>query len=186
MRIGSVPRALSSLVVAAATIVGLVACSGDDALTPAPTPSVEVVLEPVVSTAELAALFIGNSTEELDRRQGRCFARALEHRLDFAALEAGGIVDGGGFVVQVLPVLDEATAAAWVEAQLTCVDYVEASTRAMLTQTRGDLDAEAYAACLRAALTDEEVRAALVQTLSGGFDSPEVAALAEAQSTCSA
>ena len=179
------PRALTSLVAAAAAVVGLAACSGEEDLAPAPTPSVEAVLEPVVSTAELAALFTGNSTEALDRRQGRCFARALKRRLDFAALEAGGIVDGEGLVVQVLPVFDQATAAAWVDAQLSCVDYVEASTRALLTQTRGDLDPEAYAACLRAARTDEEVRAALVQSLSGGFDSAEVAALAEAQSTCS-
>ena len=83
-----------------------------------------------------------------------------------------------------LPVFDEVTAAAWVDAQLACVDYVEASLRALLTQTRGGLDAEAYAACLRDALSEAEIRAALEQTLSGGFDSPEVAALADAQASC--
>lgn len=186
MRIGSVPRALSSLVVAAAAVLGLAGCSGDDDPAPEPTSSVSVIAETAspVSTADLAALFTGNSTEELDRRQGTCFARALQRRLDFFELRAGGIVDDQGNVVEALPVFDEATAAAWVDAQLTCVDYVEASTRALLTQTRGDLDAEAYAACLRDALTDAEIRAALEQTLSGGFDSPEVAALADAQATC--
>lgn len=186
MRIGSVPRALSSLVVAAAAALGLAGCSGDADPPPEPTTSASVVAETSrpVSTADLAALFTGNSTEELDRRQGRCFARALQRRLDFFELEAGGIVDSQGDVVEVLPVFDEVTAAAWVDAQLACVDYVEASLRALLTQTRGGLDAEAYAACLRDALTEAEIQAALELTLSGGFDSPEVAALADAQASC--
>jgi len=181
-----VPRALTSLVVAAAAALGLAGCSGDGDPAPEPASSASVAAETAraVSTADLAALFTGSSTDELDRRQGACFARALQRRLDFFELEAGGIVDSRGSVVEVLPVFDEATAEAWVDAQLACVDYVEASTRALLTQTRGGLDAEAYAVCLRDALTDEVVRAALVQTLSGGFDSPEVAALADAQASC--
>ena len=37
----------------------------------------------------------------------------------------------------------------WADAQLACADFVEASTRAQVKVTKGDLDGEAYAACLR-------------------------------------
>ena len=175
-------RALTSSIAVLATLA-LGACSGDDGPAPAPAPAASPSA-PVDHTTQLAALFAGNDPEPLDLEQGRCFARALQEGLDEQALVDGGIVDENGDVVDTLPAFDETTATAWVDAQLGCVDYVEASTRALLTQTRGDLDAEAYAACLRAALTDDAVRAALVQTLTGGFDSPEVAALADAQATC--
>lgn len=184
------PRALSSLVAATAALIlvaALGACTGAAepraaASPPAGTSSTTVPAG--LHTAELAELYAGNSAVSQDRREGRCFARAFEQRMDEAALVRAGIVDRDGTVVESLPIFDATTATAWVDAQLACVDYVEASTRALLTQTRGALDAQAYAVCLRAALSDEEVRAALVQTLSGGFDSPEVAALADAQSTC--
>ena len=49
----------------------------------------------------------------------------------------------------------------------------------MATSTR-----EAYAACLRRRLTDDEIRAAVAASLSGDFDAPEVAGLSAAQSAC--
>lgn len=188
------PRALSSLVAVAATLllcVGASGCSSDDGPAGSPTtPSTPTATGSTGSTAErteaLAALYADDSTSPEDVVEARCFAEAFQQRLDQDALSAAGILGPDGAVVDVLPVFDEATAGAWVDAQLSCVDYVEASTRAMTTQSRGGLDAEAYATCLRAALSDEEVRAALVQTLSGGFDSPEVATLAQAQADCAA
>ncbi len=175
-------RALSSLVgvVAAAALVTVGGCSSD------PTPERAVPSDPDLR-AGLATLYAGNSPTPQDLEEGRCFAAALQERLDPDAMLAAGIVAeeaGRVQVVEALPVFDEPTAQAWVDAQLACVDYVEVSTRALLTQTRGSLDAGQYAECLRATLTDDEVRAALVQTLTGGFDSPEVAALATAQSDC--
>lgn len=182
-------RALSSLAAAAVLLVAG-ACS-DEADEPDPqprsTPSGTSSITSSALTEGLAELYAGNSPTPLDLEEGRCFADALQERLDDdALLDAGIVTDGAGQarVVEALPVFDEPTAQAWVDAQLACVDYVEVSTRALLTQTRGDLDAERYAECLRSALTDDEVRAALVQTLTGGFDSPEVAALATAQADC--
>jgi hypothetical protein len=183
-----VPRALTSLVVAAVVVVVVAGCSGDDrgdgVPPPSAAPSSAVPAEGSAVTDDLVALYVGDSPDPQDRSDGRCFADELQSRLDPAQLTAAGIVGADGEVVDVLPVFDPATAESWVDAQLACVDYVEVSTRALLTQTRGGLDAEAYADCLRGALTDTEVRAALVQTLSGGFDSPEVAALADAQAAC--
>ena len=57
-----------------------------------------------------------------------------------------------------LPAFDEETARLWVDAQFACTDYVEESTRALVAQSKGKLDPEAYAACLREALTDDELR----------------------------
>ncbi len=181
------PRALSSLVATAAALLLLAGCSDDAEPEAAPTPTPDAQVEPGAATtyeAGLARLYVGDSTDPQEQLDGACFAAALLERLDTDALTEAGIITPQGRVTRTLPVFDEATATVWADAQLSCVDYVEASTRALLTQRRGDLDAEAYAACLRDALSAEEVRAALVQTLSGGFDSPEVAALATAQVTC--
>jgi hypothetical protein len=176
--------------VVAAVVLAVGGCSGGGGQSE-PTPSTSATPSSGAPptgdpTADLVALYAGDRPEQQDLRDGRCFARELQARLDRAALTEAGIVGADGGVVDRLPVFDTATATAWVDAQLACVDYVEASTRALLTQTRGELDAEAYAACLRGALTEAELRAALVQTLSGGFGSPEVAALADAQADCAA
>ncbi len=181
----SVTAPTAALVVVLSVALG--ACAGDTDPGLQPTPPSETgpsAAPDTARTAALAKLYIGKSVEPLDRREGRCFARALEQRLDEDALIEAGLIGPGGVVTRT-PVFDKDTAGVWVDAQLSCVDYVDASTRALLTQTRGDLDPEAYATCLRTTLTEGEIRAALVETLSNGFDSPEVAALAEAQSTCS-
>ena len=80
-----------------------------------------------------------------------------------------------------LPPLPEDVAGDWADAQLACADFVEASTRAQVKVTKGDLDGEAYAACLRQKLTDDEIRAAVAASLSGDFDAAEVSALSTAQ-----
>ena len=71
-----------------------------------------------------------------------------------------------------------------MEAQFACADFVEQSTRALEAHSKGELDPEAYAACLREALTDEELRAAVVASLTGTCEAPEVTALADAQGRC--
>ena len=66
----------------------------------------------------------------------------------------------------------------WVDAQLDCGDFVEASTRAQQRVTKGKIDAEAYADCLRGELSEEQMRDALVATMQSEFGDPAVAALA--------
>ncbi len=72
-----------------------------------------------------------------------------------------------------------------MDAQFACTDYVEESTRALVAQSKGRLDPEAYAACLREALTDDELREAVVASLTGAWETPEVNKLADAQGRCS-
>ncbi len=192
------PVARSSLVAAALGLVislSLVGCSGSEDVVPAPAPSTTTpsAAEPsadssVDASADVARgleqLYAGNSALPQDRGEAACFADELHRRLSDQDLVDAGILQPDGSATDALPVFDETTAAAWVDAQLACVGFIEASTRALLTQTRGAIDADAYATCLRTALTDGQIRAALVQTLSGGFDSPEVALLADAQAGC--
>ena len=52
-----------------------------------------------------------------------------------------------------MPVLDPELAGVWVDAQFTCVDFVEESTRALSTQSHGSLDEDAYAGCPSSAFT---------------------------------
>jgi hypothetical protein len=134
--------------------------------------------------AGVAALYAGNAPTPEEAAESGCFAGALLQRLTPAEAAAAGIVGADGAVATVLPVLDVPTAQVWVAAQRACGDFVEVSTRALGAQSKGKVGADTYAACLREAISGDAIDAALVDTLTGGFDSPEVMALAEAQAGC--
>ena len=106
-------------------------------------------------------------------------------RAGLDGLRDAGIVTDSGDVATELPGFDEETARLWVEAQFACTDYIEESTRALVAQSKGTIDAEAYAACLREAITDDELREAVVASLTGAWQTPEVNKLADAQARCS-
>ena len=132
----------------------------------------------------LAALYAGDHATDQDTQSGACFAEELLDRAGVERLRDAGIITDAGEVSAELPAFDEETAGLWVDAQFACVDYVEESTRALSAQTKGRLDREAYAACLRDALTDEQIRAAVVATLTGDWEAEEVTALSDAQGGC--
>ena len=164
-----------ALLLVLAGLVGLAACSGDD----------DSGSDPDRATVDrgLAELYAGDHPTEDDTAAGTCFAEHLED-VSTDTLRDAGVVDASGAVVADLPQLDKDLANAWVDAQLACTDFVEASTRAQEKVTKGAIDDQAYAECLADALTDDQVRAALVATVSGSFDDPAVDRLARAQDTC--
>lgn len=171
-------------VVPVVAVLALSACEGGD---PDGGPDPSPVASANISSADLApglaALYAGQAPSPEEADESDCFAEALLGRLGDDELVAAGIVVDGA-VVTALPVLDVDTATQWVEAQHECVDFVEVSTRALGAQSKGKVAAEAYAGCLRAAVTDAQVDDALVDTLTGSFDSPAVAALGQAQADC--
>ncbi len=144
--------------------------------------------DPVPPSAEvlagLAALYAGTDPSEAEVREAACFADALAERLSVEELKAAELVQDDGTVTTAAPMLDVDTATAWVDAQASCVPFAEVSTRALAVQSKGKLDEAAYRACFEGAITDDELRTALIATLTGGFSSPEVAVLSEAQATC--
>ncbi len=133
----------------------------------------------------IADLYAGDHATEEDSEAGACFASELVDRAGVEGLRDAGIVTESGGVATELPGFDEETARLWVEAQFACTDYVEESTRALVAQSKGKIDPEAYAACLREALTDDELREAVVASLTGAWETPEVNKLADAQGRCS-
>ncbi|GCD90350.1 hypothetical protein [Nocardioides sp. LS1] len=132
----------------------------------------------------LATLFAGDHPTAADVADGDCFARELTARVTPAQLRAAGVLDESYAVVAELPVLDQRVGEAWVQAQFACVDYVEAAARAAVSVSHGAVDPGAYAACLRAALSEDELHDAVLATLTGSVDGPEVKALSSAQSSC--
>lgn len=156
----------------------LAGCSGDDAAEPQ-------VDEPVPATVRegLASLFAGDHADAATEEQGRCFAGELLDRVSLDRLHAAGVVDGA-VVVADRTSLPPDLAADWADAQLACVDFVEASTRAQVAVSKGAVDAGAYAACLRDTLDEATVRAALVAGLTGEFADPAVDRMATAQDDC--
>lgn len=134
--------------------------------------------------AGLSGLYAGDHAQPSERENGECFAEALLDRTDADALREGGVVDETGEVVAELPVLERPLAVAWAGAQLECVDFVAESARAQSARSKGAVDEAAYADCLRAAITADEIEEALVASLTGEWESPAVARLADAQAGC--
>ena len=133
---------------------------------------------------DLAGLYAGDHPDRQDVADGSCFANTLLESLDSDDLRTAGLIGADGRVAERLPVFDQGLAVTWVDAQLACVDYVDASARAFVAQSKGALDVGAFTSCLRSALSDDEIRSALVQTLTGGFSSPEVRLLSTTQADC--
>ncbi|MCR6033006.1 hypothetical protein GGQ22_16395 [Nocardioides sp. zg-579] len=177
------PRTVLAVPLLALLLTG---CSGDSA-TPGSsgaTRSSDASAAPEVR-AGLAALYAGDRPGEEDTRNGECFADALLDRVSTAELEEAGVVVGGQ-VAATSPELEPDLAETWVDAMFSCMDFVEESARAQVAFTKGAVDWREYAACLRAELDEDAVRAAVVGMLSGDWRTPEVAALTDAQAECSA
>lgn len=184
-------RVVPVLLVSVALALG--GCSGDEPADQAPRgstsptsptgPTSEGTADPAV-LAGVAALFAGTNPSPEEASEADCFATELTSRLSTDELSAAGILDPSGQVTTSVGALDEPTAQAWVAAQNACADFVEVSTRAVGAQSKGKVDATSYADCLRAAIDPATIDAALVATLTGAFDAPEVTVLAESQADC--
>jgi hypothetical protein len=134
--------------------------------------------------ADLAALYAGDHPGAEEAASGDCFAEAFTELATQDELREAGVLDASYAVVAELPELPPELADAWVEAQFGCSDFVDESTNAQVKITQGKIDAEEYAACLRQELTEDEMRAATASSLTGDWDAPELAALADAQGHC--
>jgi hypothetical protein len=172
-------RRASFLLVVLALLLPATACSGDGSSTGGgATP------DPARVRAGLTALYAGDHASAADRADGACFARELTSRTTPERLREAGVLDASYDVVDELPVLPRDTAESWAAAQLACADFVEAAARAQERISHGAVDPGRYAACLRHALDDEALRAALVATLTGDLDGPAVRRLTLAQARC--
>jgi hypothetical protein len=163
----------------AVLVLALGGCQSEDAA-PAEGPSPDQA----EIRAELAAMFAGDHPGTRETTEGTCFAERLTQAVSLQELRSAGVLDTSYDVVTEPPPLPAGVAGAWADAQLACSDFVEASTRAQVKVTHGDLDGEAYAACLRAKMTETRLRTAVAASLMGHFDDPAVADLTEAQTAC--
>lgn len=170
----TVPNALA----ATALLLTLTGCSGEDAGPEHVDPDV------ATARAELARLFAGDHPGPRDQADGECFARELTAVISIDALRAAGLLDESYGVVEDRPPLRQDVAEAWADAQFACTDFVAESTRAQQAATRNRVDGEAYAACLREALDEDELRAAVVDSLVGDWQGAALLALGRAQSEC--
>ncbi|HWM74744.1 MAG TPA: hypothetical protein VNQ53_13425 [Nocardioides sp.] len=172
------PLLLSRASVGLLTALLLVGCSDDE----------PVKKDPNTDAVEqgIADLYAGDHATDEDSVAGACFASELVDRAGVDGLRDAGIVTESGGVATELPAFEEETARLWVEAQFACTDYIDESTRALVAQSKGRLDPKAYADCLRGAITDDELREAVVASLTGAWETPEVNKLADAQARCSA
>ncbi len=176
-------RSLLLLAAGLSALLGLSGCTGGSDHAPAASSSSST---PDLSAirAGLVALYAGDHPTDDDTADGGCVADALLTRTTPDELRDAGVLDAAYLPVSALPKLPRPLAESWVDAQLDCTDYLAASARAHAALSHGSLDAEAYAACLGAAISGPQLRAALVATLTGSWDGPEVARLSHAESRC--
>lgn len=156
----------------------LTACSEDAGSVSSPSFDEEAIGQ------GLAAMYAGDHPDAEDREEGRCFAEELLGSTDPAALQQGGLVDERGRVAEVVPELDEALAEQVADAQLACTDFVADSTAAQVAVTKGGLDRSAYERCLRAGLSEDQIRAGVVASLRGAWEDPALTAITSAQDDC--
>lgn len=171
------------LVLVAAALV-LSGCSGSDDEPASAPPSSSASADLAVIQEGLVALWVGDDVTAEDTATGECFAAALTDGATPEQLWDAGILDASYAVVPVLPPLEREGAELWVDAQFECTDFVTESTRAQVAATKGKVDAAAYETCLRAALTEDQLREAAVQSVMGDFDGDAVAAFSRAQLDC--
>lgn len=170
-------------------VVVLTACtagdvSGGDTTAPADEPSASSTADPAAVRDALAAAFAGDQPGPAAEEEGGCFADRLLEAATVAELEEAGVVDGTGAVAPAFPALERPLAEKVVDAQLACTDFVADSSQAGLYVTKGRLARQAYAACLRQALPDEAVRAAVLAAVMGRWDDPAVSGLSRNQARC--
>lgn len=172
---------------AALVVLGLLLLGGcwDDSSTDATTGATTGASDvPDEVRAGLAALYAGDHAQDADAEDGACFASELADRVSLAQLREAGLVTASDEVATVVPRLPEGLAATWVDAQFACVDFVEESARAQVAASKGAIDAEAYAACLRDEITEDQLKAAVTQALTGDLTGPDISRLSDAQLTC--
>lgn len=132
----------------------------------------------------LGALFAGDHPEARDTEAGVCFAQAFTEDTTPQELRAAGVLDERFDVVADLPTLTPGLAEKWVDAQFACTDFVAESTRAQVKVTKGRIDPDAYATCLRGLMSELDLRAAVLETLTAQWDGEHVSRLGAAQSDC--
>ncbi|QBR93041.1 hypothetical protein [Nocardioides euryhalodurans] len=174
---------MPQLAVVGLLLVLLAACSSSGDGEPEPA-AVTGSPDQTALRQDLATLFAGDSPRPADVADGECFADRLLADTTPEQLQEGGLTDSSGQLVGELPSLPEELAGTVADAQLACIDVVESSTRALTAARKGDLDAEAYADCLRRDLPPDTQREALVATLMGEWDDPALGRLADAQLAC--
>lgn len=164
-------------------LVVLVGCS-DPAASPEPaetsTSSDTAEVDEAAIRSGLATAFAGGSPTA----QADCFADEVVAATTPEELREAGVLDEEYAVAEPLPPLPRELAEKVVSAQLTCTDFVAASTRAGTYVTKGRLDRERYERCLRRELSESQVREALVAGVMGDWESPALARLATAQADC--
>lgn len=158
-------------------------CSGPDA-DPSTSPGDRASPDARAIRTGLAGLFAGDHPSARDIRDGACFAGALMDRTTPEDLRDAGVLDASYAVQDEQPPLPRELAEVWASAQFECTDFVAESARAQVAISHGKVDGQAYAACLRDALTDEEIRAAVVESLIGAFDGAAVDRFSRTQGEC--
>ncbi|QZY29031.1 hypothetical protein [Nocardioides coralli] len=134
----------------------------------------------------LAAAFAGDRAGPTAEAEGTCFAQELLATASLEELRAGGVVAEDGSVVPSFPALDQPLAGKVVDAQLACTDVVEDSAQAQSFVTKGRLVRERYADCLRQALPDRAIRAAVLAAVMAEWEDPAIEELSAAQVSCAA
>lgn len=174
-----------SYVAALALLALVTGCSGDEEepAPAAPTTSASAA-DPSAIRSGLVALWVGDDDSPEDVETGTCFADALVDATTPDELVEVGILDASYAVVPELTDLTPEGAGLWVDAQFGCSDLVSESGRAQVAATKGKVDRESYETCLRAVVSEEQLREVAESSLLGDLSGDAVVAFSAAQLDC--
>lgn len=184
------PYAVALALLGAVTLGG---CSDDGPSTlsqeseefgPAPQPSADPRFDMESVRQDLVSLWTSDDRTEVNLSAGRCFAGLLVSNSDADELREAGILDEDYTLDPGLTGLTPEGAALWVDAQFACSDLVSESGRAQVAATKGKVDRAAYETCLRAAVTEEQLREVAESSLLGDLSGDAVATFSAAQLDC--
>jgi hypothetical protein len=182
MRRPAAPTWWPSTVVVLALLLGASGCSGGDE--EASRRAATEAVDREVARNSLAGMFAGDQPDAQGRAEGRCFADRLLDEVTPEDLQEHGVLDEDHGPAAGHGSLPEELATPWAEAQLACVSFYEASTRAQRAATKGRLDEAAYRSCLEAAVDEAEAVAGTAAALRGDWDDRALEELSRAQSSC--
>lgn len=166
-------------------VLGATACSGgDDGAAGGSDGSGSATGGDQRARESLTRMFAGDHPAGEGVAEGRCFADRLLADVTPEELQEHGILDADLEPAAGHGSLPGDVATPWAEAQLECLSFYDASTRAQRAATKGRLDEAAYRACLEAAVDEDQAVAGTAAALQGDWDHRALAELGRAQSTC--
>ena len=146
------------------------------------TPSARPTELPNGLQPALVALYVGDHADDKTKTDATC---VVDHFLEHAdADEVRRVLTPAGRVPDPLPPFSKPLAESWTDGVFACTDFADSIVQAQVELSHGKVAAQPFRKCLDAGLTNPQLRAAYLATLTQEFDDPSLTRLQQATKAC--